>query len=126
MEPIRSNERAVEAAMQIERLKAKAKDLGTQLQNYVKASDARVEVHSGFYSYRPLEVLKGIKPHHIIDYGQEKGIPVDDLPLKFDSDAFKKTAGPEMKEAIRSIGKVTTQSRFSFTKTATTGEEDDE
>jgi len=123
---VRTHEDAVQTAMEYQATVAKAKRLKENLQAYSKGTDSPIEVHDGRWSYRPLEVLKGIKPHHIIDYGQEKGIPVDDLPLKFDSDAYKKTAGPEMRAAIETYGKKSLQSRFGFTKTATTGEEDEE
>jgi hypothetical protein len=123
--PVRTNPRAVEVAMQIEAMTAKLKSLKTELQGYVKQTDDKVEIHSGSWEYHPIDILRGIKVEDIVAYCKERKIPFDQL-LAFDAEKFKKTAGPQTKADVQALGKMSTQSRFTFVKTAKTDDGEEE
>lgn len=122
LEPCRSIERAQEIAMQIEALSDKQKELRGMLQDYIKGTDQRVEVHNGHYAYMPSISVK-YKVSDVVAYCMEHGMDLNKL-LKFDSDKFNKLEEDEHKAAIRSIGKPSKpSSRFRFIKD--TQQEDD-
>jgi ferredoxin len=121
--PIKTVDQARDVAMQIEALSVKQSDLKKMLQDYVKGTDTKVDIHSGYYEYRMLTVLRGMKASAITKYCLENGVDIDQL-LAFDSAKFKKIEDEDIKRAVRSLGKEGSMSKFHFIKTAKV--EDDE
>lgn len=129
LEPIRTAERAVEAAMQVEALEDKRKKLKEDLKSYCKPASIRedtgkmVETNLGIYGFHPLTTIRGLKADAIAEFCQANGMDMN-LFLKADTDKIKKLPDDNVKETIFGMGKESFSTRFSLEKKART--KDDE
>jgi len=125
LEPIRTLERATEVAMQLEALSSKRKTLRAMLQDFVKGTDSKVQVHNGYYAYGLVSSLRGMKASAIAQYCLEKGINLDAV-LSFDPKKLSKIDDEEIVSGIRSLGKMSRPStEFMFYREAIEDNGDD-